>query len=231
MFQKPGGMAQAPFVTGKEDALIQINEARLTSPIAHIRMFVALAKRGLFQKVQQWNKAPEGLKLDIEGGLEGLKGMIADQEVKRCLKLSLERLKACRTTANDLFRTKNALDEARFEYWGAAQLGAALLAFDDVTNGKYESDVRGARKELAICLGNAAEMALGEGFFDRALVFAKASLDVARPGRDVANEDLVEETVVEKNRRRIERAREGLRARRVGETHTTCVSIKTGNCE
>jgi hypothetical protein len=186
------------------EMILQINEEVLTGPICHIRILVALAKRGLFEKVQQWNKTPKGLE-GGGGGLRNLKKMLSDKEVKRSLDLCLKRMAEGREDGNELFREHKSLDEAQFRYWGTAQLAAAVVEFDEVTNGRYHVHARGARKELVLNLGNAAEMALGGDYWDRALVFASAAVKLAGEG---SSQD-VGEAVREKNKRRVERARSG----------------------
>ncbi|RXW17300.1 hypothetical protein EST38_g8551 [Candolleomyces aberdarensis] len=195
------------------DFILQINEEVLTGPICHIRILVSLAKRGIFEKVQQWNKAPKGLNMG-GGGLRNVKKMLSDKEIKRSLDLCLKRMAQGREDGNELFREHKGLDEAQLRYWGTAQLAAVVVEFDEVTNGRYHVHARGARKELVLNLGNAAEMALGRQYWERALVFASAAVKLAEERKGGSSEE-VGEAVLEKNKRRVERARFGGRTKRI----------------
>ena len=53
------------------------------------------------------------------------------------------------------------MDYAFCAYAPAAEQGVVLVAFDEATVGKYSTNVVGMRRELVLCLENAAEMALG----------------------------------------------------------------------
>ena len=57
----------------------------------------------------------------------------------------------------------------RFAYGTAAELAVALVALDAATSGKYFINVVAMRRELVLCLGNAAEMTLELHQYPRAL--------------------------------------------------------------
>ncbi|TEB13965.1 hypothetical protein FA13DRAFT_1748169 [Coprinellus micaceus] len=134
--------------------------------------------------------------------LTKLKRLLSDAELRKTVGLSVLRLSERREIGNEAFRRDKQLHDARVEYWSAAQLGAALVEFDQVSNGKYTNLISGSKKELALCLGNAAEMSLGQEYFDRA--FAEGG----------SGKDEVSQSVREKNERRINRAKEGIAGRR-----------------
>ena len=52
-FHKPAVVDPA-VANGTEEQVEQINDEGITGPICHIRLYIALAKRGLFEKVSQW---------------------------------------------------------------------------------------------------------------------------------------------------------------------------------
>ncbi|TEB13593.1 hypothetical protein FA13DRAFT_1805737 [Coprinellus micaceus] len=209
-FHKPAVLDPA-LANGTEEQVEQINDERITGPICHIRLYVTFARRGLFDKVLQWETSPEGL--NVEGGLGRLKELASEAEVKHSLSIAIERVAERRETGNDIFRRKKRLDDARFEYWSAAELAAALVEFDDVSNGKYAELLAGMRKELVLNLGNAAEMSLGQGYFDRALVFTSAAVRLAER---CAGKDDVGQSVIEKNKRRVTRAEDGIKRQKKG---------------
>lgn len=197
-------------VTGKEDLVLQINDEVITGPICHIHMLVALAKRGLLQKVHQWATEPKGLTV---GGLAKLKRLISEAEIRRSVTLAVKRLGERKEMGNKAYRERRRLQEARVEFWCAAQLAAALIDFDKVSEGKYAGLIAGTKKALVLNLGNAAEMSLGQEYFDRALVFASSALKIAE---GCQGKDAVETTVLEKNERRVRRAEEGIARVRLG---------------
>lgn len=203
-FDKPG-KADPSSLKGDEDQVLQINDELITGPTCYIRLLISLAKRGLFTKIQQWNALPQGLA--IQGGLNELKRLISEMDVRHCLKLSLERLAERKAMGTKQLRENKALDHARFEYWSAAILAAALAEFDDVSNGRYHDLLAGVRKDLVLNLGNAAEMALGQEYFDRALVFASASVNIAEK---LSAGDAVDAALLNKNKRRVRRAKDGI---------------------
>ncbi|KAJ3521680.1 hypothetical protein NMY22_g12215 [Coprinellus aureogranulatus] len=191
------------------EEIVQINEMVIEGPTTHIRLLVSLAKRGVLEEVAQWKKLPAGVSL--HGGLSKLQGYLSEYEIMRCLSVSLDALAKRRERGNTTFRDDKNVNEARFEYWSAAMLGAALLEFDEVTKGKYSNALSGVKKELALSLGNAAEMSLNLQYFDRALVFASAAVKVAER---CSGEDRVDQKVREKNERRVKRAEEGISRKR-----------------
>ncbi|TEB13599.1 hypothetical protein FA13DRAFT_1805743 [Coprinellus micaceus] len=138
------------------EEILQINEMVIEGPTSHVRLLVSLAKRGVLD---------ERLVLEVE--------------IKRCLLVSLQILAKRREKGNARFRDDKDFNEARFEYWSAEKLAAALVDFDEVTKGKYSRVVQGARKELVLNLGNSAEMSMGLQYFDRALVFAAKAVQIA----------------------------------------------------
>ena len=192
-------------IHGKTDheEILQINEMVIEGPTSHIRLLISLAKRGILDEVARWTRLPPGV--TITGGLTKLKRLVSEGEIKRSLLISLQILAERREKGNASFRDDKDLNEARFEYWSAAQLAAALVEFDEVTEGKYSRVVQGARKELVLNLGNAAEMSLGLQYFDRALVFAAKAVQVAGTCSGL---DEVDQKVREKNERRVKRAEE-----------------------
>jgi hypothetical protein len=209
----------------EEEQVLEIHDEVLTGPIAHVRLLISLAKRGCFEKVAQHEGEWEGL--SVPGGIGALKTKIlSEKDIHRCLGLALKRLGQRREDGNRQFRVAHHLEEARFQYWGAAQLAAALIELDEVTNGRYTvgaTSLKGrARKELILSLGNAAEMALGLEYWDRALVFASGAVKVAQDngmvdssGRVVKpEEDVIGDAVHEKNKRRVDRAKMGIQAKR-----------------
>lgn len=99
---------------------------------------------------------------------------------------------------------KSDNDYARAAFMSAAELAAALVAFDSHTLGQYSKDVLGARKELALALGNAAEMAIREKRWQQALYFGSGAVNVAD---NIPAGEHLDANIIAKNKRRVEQAR------------------------
>lgn len=78
----------------------------------------------------------------------------------------------------------------------AAELSSALVAFDEaMLNGQWHSELKGARKEIVLSLGNVTDCALRMQEFEKAYNFAKATLHAleelkARPGDKQVDEGI-----------------------------------------
>jgi hypothetical protein len=61
-------------------------------------------------------------------------------------------------------------------YTSAAELAAAIIAFDNATQHRFAQSISGVSRELVLCLGDAVETALGVNQNRRALSFALSKL-------------------------------------------------------
>ncbi|KAG1886923.1 uncharacterized protein F5891DRAFT_1223974 [Suillus fuscotomentosus] len=91
-------------------------------------------------------------------------------------------------------------DHARTIFMSAAELSAALVAFDDHTQGQYWKEVLGARTELALTLGNATEMAMREKHWQQAFYFGPGAENIPAIEHLDAN-------IIAENERHVEQAR------------------------
>ena len=73
-----------------------------------------------------------------------------------------------------------------------------------VTTGKYSEAIRGARKELVLCLGNAAEMAKRKSMHGDALRLAAAAVHYAN---NAIQDEGITSDLVAKNERRLAEAK------------------------
>ena len=78
------------------------------------------------------------------------------------------------------------------------------------TAGKYTISVVGMRRELVLCLGNAAEMAHGLHQYRRALVYATGAVQSAASLPKTGADAKVDDAIKEKNIRRVDRAHSAL---------------------
>ncbi|KAG1741487.1 uncharacterized protein EDB91DRAFT_1130708 [Suillus paluster] len=183
------------------DAPLQIADESVMGPTALARLLVVLAQRKAFDTIQGLKKAPNGLSTST--CLNHVQQITNPDVIHRFLKIALQRVKACMDKGRDRAR-KSDNDYARAAFTSAAELAAALVAFDTQTQGQYSKEVIGARKELALSLGNAAEMAIREKHWQQALYFGSGAVNVAE---NIPAVELLDATVMAKNKRRVEQAR------------------------
>lgn len=183
------------------DAHPKIGNESIMGPTALAHLLVVLAKRNALDNIQGLKKAPHGLSSST--CLHHVQQITNPDVVRRFLKIALQRVRACIDRGRDRVRENNIVI-AMEVFISAAELAAALVAFDSHTQGQYSAEVKGTRKELAVALGNAAEMAIRDKRWQQALYFGSAAVSVAE--NIPANEKL-DARVIAKNKRRVEQAR------------------------
>ncbi|KAI0783726.1 hypothetical protein C8Q75DRAFT_795269 [Abortiporus biennis] len=184
-----------------------IPHAEVMGPIAMIRLLTKMAQRNILEEARQFKKLPEGTPAGTN--LRQVKQIVAPDVVKKLVLLSMKRLVARRELGRTRLQRQTDVDLAyvRASYLPAAELAAALIEFDEVTNKRWTKFIRGATRELVMDLGNAAEMCIRRKQYDSAFVFA---LLADKTGRDAPEgEDLATETI-QKNQRRLAEARKML---------------------
>ncbi|GJE85415.1 hypothetical protein PsYK624_014940 [Phanerochaete sordida] len=185
------------------DAVGQIAPQAVSAPVALLRLLTLLASHGVLDAAPTWAALPAGTADGTH--LVHVRQILADDTLGRTLAVLVRRLAAQRAHGRESVR--EAPYTARAEYRQAAQLAAGLVAFDGATHGRWAPQLVGVRRELVLCLGNAAEMSNRVKDYGAAVVFASAALDVA--GKAPRNEGITPD-VVEKNVRRLELARASL---------------------
>lgn len=204
VYRKP---LSSVFIGDEVQPPLQIATELVLGPTVFARLLTELARRGVLEKIPGMTKLPKGVAPRTT--LAKIKDSASPDSIRQFLILARKRITMRRETGHERFR-KTELDHACFAYCAAAELAAALVAFDVVTKGSYSQHLEGARREQVLCMGNAAEMALGLGEHERALYFALGAVDVARGLPDKGGLDAVDEGIKAKNLRRVERARSGL---------------------
>ncbi|OAX35603.1 hypothetical protein K503DRAFT_773300 [Rhizopogon vinicolor AM-OR11-026] len=183
------------------DAHLQIADESVMGPTALARLLVVLAQRKALDTIQGLKKAPNGLSSSTS--LNHVQQITNPDVIRRFLKIALQRIKAYTENGRERARkSDNAYAKAAFT--SAAELAAALVALDNHTQGQYSKDIQGARKELAVALGNAAEMALRDKHWQQALYFGSGAVSIAE---NIPASEQLDASVVAKNRRRVEQAR------------------------
>jgi hypothetical protein len=193
------------FTLDNVDPPQQVPDESVMGPIALSRLLAVLAQRGILDDIPKWKKVPAGTSPSTT--LNQLKQIIGDEYLRRTLTRIVKRVTERREVGHKRIREENEADFAGFAYSSAAELAAAIVAFDTATNKKYKDLIRGVRKELVLCLGNSSEMALTLRQYQRALNFA---LGAGISAQNLPTEDAIDSGIIEKNKRRAERARAGI---------------------
>ena len=205
LYRKP---MSAVFTQDEVEPPLQVAGEAVMGPTAHARLLTLLAQRGLLQKIPKMAKLPDGVSKRTT--LAQLKQMSTPAAIRQFLSLARQRVTARREKGHKRFRVDKEMDYAYIAYMTAAELAAALLAFNGATKGAYSGDVQGVRRELVLSLGNGAEMALASQQYERALALAARSVEAAQVLPDNSSPDAVDDGIKEKNRRRVQRAQHGL---------------------
>jgi hypothetical protein len=177
-------------------------------PTAHIRLLTLLARGDILADPSKISQVPASISTHMT--LAQLRQSCAPDSLRKVLNLSRRRITPRREVGHKRFRKGEDLEHACFAYESAAELAAALVNFDEATQGLYQKELMGARREQVLCLGNAAEMALGQGIYDRGLCYATAAVQCAETLPTDDSPDGVDVSIREKNRRRVARAMAGI---------------------
>lgn len=188
----------------ERDATHDIPPQSIGAPIALLRILTVLTKRGILDKAQSWTALPEGCAPGTS--LEQVKQIMSRPVLKKLIPLVVKRM----TNRREMSRLVVNINQwnARARYVEAARLGAAVLTLDNVANGRWKDNMHGLKKELVLCLGNAAEMSIRCQDFDAALGYALSADAVAHIAD--GGEGITEDTIA-KNRRRVQTAQQGAR--------------------
>ncbi|CAL1698870.1 unnamed protein product [Somion occarium] len=199
-------ISRVPFWAAEIGATVDfvafIARESVTGPIAFVRLFTKLIERGLLEQSQSWTTLPEGILPSTT--LKQVKQILSPEIVKKVLSLAMKRITAYREVGRDFVQMEKNNRIAYLVYLHGAELGWDLLELNRTSGGKYTTDIRGARKELVLCLGNAAEMCIRLSKFRRALVSATAVNQVIQ---DASQDEGITTDLAEKNKRRLAEAK------------------------
>ncbi|EIW75378.1 hypothetical protein CONPUDRAFT_132279 [Coniophora puteana RWD-64-598 SS2] len=196
-------VAKEPAVVGPESIL---------GPTALVRLLVILAQRKALDGIQKLHKAPIGLSPSTS--LDHIRQITHPEIIHRVITMAQARLRA----RLDKGRQRVAISKTDADYHyscaaftSAAELATALVSLDVHTDGAYREDIRGARKQLVISLGNAAQMTLNIRRYQRALHYALGAVSAAE---NIPEDEELDPEITEKNKRRIDQAHSGLQCNR-----------------
>ncbi|KAF9530029.1 hypothetical protein CPB83DRAFT_197704 [Crepidotus variabilis] len=207
VFRKP---LYSVFTEDDVDSPLQIASEPTMGPTAHARFLTLLAQRGVLKKISETSKVPKSA--GSRFSLSTLKKIGTPAVIRSFLKASKQRVIERKAVGTRRFKQGGEMDFARAAYCSAAELARSLIMFDEATQGIYSKELEGIRKEYVACLGNAAEMALGEEIFEPSLFYAVAAVSAATPLPFNGSPDAVDASIREKNERRVARAEAGLQS-------------------
>lgn len=192
--------------TGEQfDAPNQIAPEGILGPTVLVRLLTILHQRGKLAAAPL-KKLPVGVSGTT---LPEIRSILKEDTIRRFLLLAKARTTERREAGHTRYKKDREPDFAGFAYYSAAELAAALVAFDEETEGKWNNCLKDVRMEVVMSLGNAAEMALGVKQEKKALYYATTVVQFAEKLKGteyaVGNDYLV------KNRRRAERARAAMK--------------------
>jgi len=205
LYRKP---LYAVFVDIEVEPPLKVAKELYMGPIVHVRLLTLLAEKKLLADPAKISQLPSSISTQMT--LPQLKQICSPNSIRKVLNLSRKRLPERREVGHKRFRKGNDLEHACFAYKTAAELAGALVTFNKATRGLYQEEISGAGREQVLCLGNAAEMAIGQGLYDRALCFATAAVQCAESLPTDDSPDGVDNSIRDKNRRRVARAMAGI---------------------
>lgn len=205
LYRKP---LSAVFTQDEVEPPLQVANETYMGPTAHARLLTILAERKLLDNISKFSTVPKSISSRMT--LSQFKRICAPEAIRKFLNLAKQRVAARREEGHTRFRQKRELDYACTAYTTAAELAGSLIAFNLASQGLYQEEISGLRREQVLCLGNAAEMALGQGLYEPALYYALAAVNYGELLPTDSSPDGIATSITEKNRRRIARAKEGL---------------------
>jgi len=177
-------------------------------PIAFLRLLLLLSERGLLSQVPSWSAVPS-CNDDAAGPdakkptLSQLKQITSPPVIRKFVSTSLKRVRELREVRGRREVQEGKFSDARWSYACASELSATISAFLESPQAATElksTFVDDAKKELVLCLGNAAEMSIREKEYLEGLKFASAAVAIGATCTGIT------ETVVAKNKNRYETA-------------------------
>lgn len=187
------------------EAPAQLSPESIGGPTAFIRILTVLAQRGSLDAVANWTVLPPGTSSSTSLGQ--IKQITSPEVVRRCVTLARKRVTARREVGNKR-KKQGESDYACPAYMSAAELAAALIAFNEASKGAYAEQMRGVHQESVMCLGEASQMALDIGRYRKALNLAGCAVKAAAK---IPAGESVDGNLRKKNLQRVDTAKSKLK--------------------
>lgn len=127
------------------DPAEQVAPESVLGPTTYARLLTVLAQRKTLEIISKWKQLPKGSLVNFTC-LEQVQQATRPETIRHFLGLATRRI----TGSSDKGKTRikdHDEDHARSAFMDGAELGAALVAFDNATNSVYGASMVGARKE------------------------------------------------------------------------------------
>ncbi|KAF7979073.1 hypothetical protein HWV62_43569 [Athelia sp. TMB] len=201
IYRSPMYTTEADFGVNIIEAPVQLSPESILGPTALIRVLTVLAQRGALPIVA----LPSGTSPSTL--LSHTEQITSAPAVRQCIAVARMRVPARRAVGAERWTKDREADYACAAYTGAAELAAALCAFDAATGGEYAGEMSGVREELVLCLGEAAQMALEMDHWRKALNLAGCAVSA---GEGASSGEVLDAGLKSKNLQRVEAAKSEL---------------------
>lgn len=177
-------------------------------PIAFLRLLLLLLERGLLSEIPSWSAIPpcdsDAVRPGVKNpSLSHLKQITSPAVIRKFVSMSLKRVKELREVRGRREVEDGKLYDARWSYACGSELSAAIVAFLESTRASTElksTFLDEAKKELILCLGNAAEVSIRGRRRLEGLKFASAAVAIGATCMGITEE------IVTKNKNRYKTA-------------------------
>ena len=192
----------AAYTGTQVDSILQVACQSILGPTAYLRLLIILARREMLDKIPGWtpNQVPEGL--DPSTNLAQLQQTTDPAILKKLMGFIAKRASMRREEGRAFFK-KDDWDAAKVQYTAASEALVALLSLEQEGKGRWKGNIKGARSELVMNLGNASEACTQLNQESASYGFAAAAVQFASTAPIY---DPVKAELLEKNKRRAAKA-------------------------
>jgi hypothetical protein len=157
-----------------------------SGPIAFMRLMLLLSERHILSKIPSWSAIPSYHGDAMEPGmkkpsLSQLKQITSPGVIRKFVSIALKRVKELREVHGRREVETGKVVDARWSYACGSELSAAIVAFLESPEAATELKSKfldDTKKELVLCLGNAAEMSIRGKKHLEGLKFASAAVAI-----------------------------------------------------
>jgi hypothetical protein len=176
----------------------------ILGPMALLRLLSLLSERGILNQIPSWSTIPPAMPSSLS--LKQVKQMTDPGITKKLLALSLKRATRECERGHQRFRGDQDVDHARAAYAASAELASTLVSFLESPQADSRSKtllLAGAKKQLVLSLGHAADMSNRFKQYEVGYKFALGACAVGRAAR-------LEDNLRGNNKKRLNAAKQAL---------------------
>lgn len=157
-----------------------------SGPIAFLRLILLLSERRLLSRIPFWSAIPPHHGDTLQPGmkkpsLSQLKQITSPGVIRKFVSMALKKVKELREVHGRGEVQAGKLGDARWSYACGSELSAVIVAFLESPEAGTElksKSLDDAKRELVLCLGNAAEMSIRGKNHLEGLEFASAAVAI-----------------------------------------------------